>query len=137
MRTSTDGCRVVNPRRRGISHSEAKPLVVVTVSCGARALRLEAVGDLLQPLEQLGGGPLQRAPMLGQHQRARAALEQRHAQMLLQRPDLPAHGRLRDQQLVGGLREGQVAGGRLEALDQVERRQVEASLMHYHGSCIG
>jgi hypothetical protein len=44
---------------------------------------------------------------------------------------------LRDEQLVGGLGEREVAGGRLEALDQVERRQVEALPMHYHRSCIG
>jgi hypothetical protein len=35
MRTSTSGLSVVKPRRRGISHSEAKPFVVVTVRCGA------------------------------------------------------------------------------------------------------
>ena len=137
MRTSTSGCSVVKPRRRGISHSEAKPLVVVTVRCGRRrsALRSRSV-DLLQPLQQLGGGALQHAALLGQHQRAVPALEQRDAQVLLQRPDLPADGRLRDEQLLGRLGEGEVAGRRLEALDQVQRGQVEAPLLHYICSCM-
>ena len=136
MRTSTSGCSAVKPRRRGISHSEAKPPVVVTVRCGAPPSDAQPVGDLLQALQQLGGGALQHAALLGQHQRARPALEQGDAQVLLQRPDLPADRRLRDEQLLGRLGEAEVAGRGLEALDQVERRQVEAPSLHYQCSCM-
>ena len=76
----------MNPRRRGISHSEAKPSVVVTVRCGAAAVRPQPVGDALQALQQLGGRALQRAALLGQRQRPVPALEQSDAQVLLQRP---------------------------------------------------
>ena len=119
-----------------MSHSEAKPLVVVTVSWRVAPVRAQPVGDLLQPLQQLGGGALQDAALLGQHQRAMPALEQGNAQVLLQRPDLPADGRLGDEQLLGRLGEGEVACRRLEALDQVQRGEIEASLLHYASSCM-
>ena len=136
MRTSTSGCTAVKPRRRGISHSEAKPLVVVTVRCGRGAVGAQPVGHGLQPFEQVGGSPVERATLVGEQQRPVSALEQGDAQMLLQAADLPADGRLGDEQLFGGLGEGQVAGGRLEALDQVQRGQIEALLLHYTSSCM-
>jgi hypothetical protein len=64
------------------------------------------------------------------------ALEQGDTQMLLQAADLPTDGRLGDEQLFRRLGEGQVAGGRLETLDQVQRGQVEALLLHYASSCM-
>ena len=119
-----------------MSHSEAKPLVVVTVSCARGACAAQPVGDLLQPLQQLGGRALQDAALLGQHQRAVPALEQGDAQVLLQRADLPADGGLGDEQLLGRLGEGEVACRRLEALDQVQRGEIEAPLLHYIRSCM-
>ena len=98
-------------------------------------VRPQPVGDALQALQQLGGGAVERAPFLGQRQRPMPALEQSDAQVLLQAPDLPADGRLGDEQLLGSLGEGEVAGGSLETLDEVERGEVEALLWHYVSSC--
>src|SRR5882672_6260831 len=119
MRTSTSGCSPVNPRRRGMSHSEAKPLVVVTVSCRATpAVRMRSVTSCSRSSSSV------------------PALEQGNAQMLLERPDLPADGRLGDEQLLGRPREREVACRRLEALDQVQRGEIETSLLHYTHSCM-
>ena len=111
-------------------------MVVVTVSCARTPAVRMPVRDLLQPLQQLAGRPLQDAALLGQHQRPMPALEQGDAQVLLQRPDLPADRRLGDEQLLGRLGEGEVARRRLEALDQVQRGEVEAPLLHYVCSCM-
>ena len=59
--------------------------MVVTVRCGAGAVGAQPVGDALQALQQLGGRAVERAALLGQHQRAMPALEQGDAQVLLQR----------------------------------------------------
>ena len=85
MRTSTSGCSAVKPRRRGISHSEAKPLVVVTVSWGAApSARSRSVVSCSRSSNS-AAARCSDAALLGQHQSAMPALEQRHAQMLLQR----------------------------------------------------
>ena len=68
-------------------------------------------------------------------ERARAPLEQADAEVVFERLDLPAHGRLGDEQLLGRLGEAERAGGRLEALEERERGQVVA-LWHSYGSCI-
>ncbi|MNC94863.1 hypothetical protein D3C83_118350 [compost metagenome] len=50
------------------------------------------------------------------------ALEERHAELLLQVLDLPAHRRLREVELLARPGEGQVPRRRLEPHQQVERR---------------
>jgi hypothetical protein len=60
---------------------------------------------------------------IGERERLVAALEERHAHELLQRLDLAAHRRLREEELGPRAREGQVARGRLEAAQQVQRGQ--------------
>ena len=100
------------------------------------AVAAQPVGGVLQALQELGRRTLQDAALVGQRQAPRAPLEQRHAQVLLQRPDLAAHRRLGDEQLLRRLGEAQRPGRRLEALDQVQRGQVEALSMHSVSSCI-
>ena len=58
----------------------------------------------MQPLQHLAGGAVQPQPGFGEPQRAVQALEQRHAEPLLERGDLPADRRLRQRQLVAGAR---------------------------------
>jgi hypothetical protein len=62
-------------------------------------------------------------------------LEQRDAQVLLQRPDLPADGGLGDEEFLGRSGEGEIPRRRLEALDQVQRWKIEAPLLYYIRSC--
>jgi hypothetical protein len=50
-------------------------------------------------------------------------LEQRRAEVLLERLDLAADCRLRDEQFLGGAREARQPRRRLEAADQLKRRQ--------------
>ena len=126
----------MNVRRRGISHRDANPPVVVTVRCGVPPSVAQPVGGLLQAFQELGRGAMQDAPLLGQREAARPALEQGHAQVILQPADLPADRRLRDEQLLGRLGEAQRTGRRLEALDEVQRRQVEAFPLHSQNSCM-
>ena len=79
-----------------------------------------------QALQAIDHGALQHLAGLGQRQRAVPALEQRHAQAGLDLLDLPAHRRLREKQLFGGVREAQRARGGLEAAQQVEPGQFRA-----------
>ena len=51
-----------------------------------------------------------------------ASLEKRHAELVLELLDLPAHRRLGEVELVARLGERQVARRGLEADEQVERR---------------
>jgi hypothetical protein len=97
---------------------------------------LEPVGRALQAVERVGRDPVERLAALGQRQRARPALEQFQAEMVLEPLDLPAHRRLRDEQLLGCLREAQCAGRRLEALEEGEMGQVIALRYHSQNSCI-
>ena len=62
-------------------------------------------------------------PLLRQHQPAGRAPEQRHAQILLETPNLVADGGGRDAQLTGGLRETRQPGGGLEGTQRGQRRQ--------------
>jgi hypothetical protein len=59
---------------------------------------------------------------LGERERAVAALEQRHAELVLELLDLAAHRRLGEVELLARLGERQVARRGLEAHQQVERR---------------
>jgi hypothetical protein len=103
-----------------MSHSEAKPLVVVTVSWRvAPALRMRSVTSCRRSSSSVAARCRMR-PCSVSTKRTVPALEQGDAQVLLQRADLPADGGLRDEQLLGRLGEGEVACRRLEALDQVQ-----------------
>ena len=50
----------------------------------------------------------------------RAAIEQRHSELLLERLDLVTDGRRRDEQLFGGDLEAQARGSHLEGLEKLE-----------------
>src|SRR5262249_58282223 len=60
----------------------------------------------------------------GEPEPARTTLEETHAQLVLQRPDLTADGRRGDAELVGGECEALVAPGSLEHAQSGKRRQV-------------
>jgi len=59
-----------------------------------------------------------------------AALEQRQPHELLQRLDLAAHRRLREEELGTRARKGQVARGGLEAAQQVQRGKRPVTVSH-------
>ena len=61
--------------------------------------------DRLQLDQHVMGGAEQHLALLGQHQPACVAVEQRHADVLLERADLPRDRRLRQPQLLGGVGE--------------------------------
>jgi hypothetical protein len=85
------------------------------------------IGDLPQRAADCA---IELLPLHGELQPARLAHEQAHAQALLERLDLAAYRRLGDEQLVGRASEVQVAGGRLEAAQQVQRRDRAGCLSH-------
>ena len=76
-----------------------------------RPTPLERVGHAVERIAQVGQ---QRLALAGYLEPARTAHEQRHAEPLLERLDLVADRGLRDVQLLGGVGEAGVAGGRLE-----------------------
>jgi hypothetical protein len=59
-------------------------------------------------------------------------LEQQHAKAGFELLDLPAHGRLGEKKLAGRLREAQRARCRLEAAQQLQRRQLGAGGWGFH-----
>src|SRR5205814_1005582 len=77
-----------------------------------------------------------RLPILGERERLVAALEERYAHELLERLDLAAHRGLREEELGCRAREGEMARGRLEAAQQVERREAAGGVKHESSSCI-
>ena len=94
--------------RRGISQSPAKPGVVVTTTVLTRSVRVALARGPVDARERLGDGRVKRPALLGQRQGAVHAPEQRHAEPLLERLDLPAHRRLGQRDLVAGTGEAQV-----------------------------
>ena len=62
-------------------------------------------------VHDLAGGAEQHLALLGQHQAARVAVKQRDFELLLQRRDLPAHGRLAHAQGFARMREAAGLGG--------------------------
>ena len=95
---------------RGVSQAEPKATVVVTLSgpfgrsFDFRQHRL-GHGELG---EDLARRAVEQLALLGQDQSARVAVEQRHAQALLERADLAAHRRLAEIQRLAGM--GEAAG---------------------------
>ena len=108
-----------------MSHSEAKPGVVVIATWRSTgAARTRAVASRSRSRLSTTARCSTRAG-LGQRQRPMAALEQQHAEAGFELLDLPAHRRLREEHLGRRLREAQRARGRLEAAQQLQRRQFD------------
>ena len=81
---------------RGVSQIEPKATVVVIFSrpCGRSLLSASSASVIASLREDLVRGAVQQLALLGQDQAARVAMEQRHAQAVLERADLPADRRL-------------------------------------------
>jgi hypothetical protein len=78
----------------------------------------ESVNRDLQPIERVGRNPVERLPVLGQCQRPWPPLKQLQAEIVLKRLNLPAHGGLSNEELLGCLGEAQRARRGLEALEE-------------------
>src|SRR6187200_2751647 len=100
-----------------MSHSEANDTVVVTVS----------PRDRLQVRRDLA---VERLALGREDERAVLAREQRDAERLLDRGDLPRQRGLGEVQLLRGPRERLEPPRGLEAAQKVERRQPAQGLMH-------
>ena len=85
-------------------------LVVVSVSS------VSAVESLLMISLAV---PIQHLALLGQHEPARVAVEERDLQLLLQGRDLPAHRRLAHAQRLTGMGEAAGLGGGMEDAELV------------------
>src|SRR3954471_5859473 len=72
--------------------------------------------------DHLGRRRIELLPGVGERKRTVPSLEERHAELVLELLHLPAHRRLSEEKLLGGLGEGQMARRRLEAAQQVEGR---------------
>lgn len=83
-----------------------------------RAQRLDGFVEQFEPLAHLGQQPFAR---LRQRHLPRAAEEQRLADILLQKLDLVADGRLRHAELLAGAGEAQVPRHRLEDAQRIQR----------------
>ena len=92
---------------RSVSQPAPRPTVVGDAQhAGRPVLVLGQLGlDRLELHQHVVRGAEQHLALLGQHQAARMAVEQRHADILLQRADLPRDRRLRQTQRLGGMRE--------------------------------
>ena len=92
---------------RSVSQPAPSPTVVVTRSTpdGRSLVSVSRVLIGLQLHQHVMRGAEQHLALLGQHQAARMAVEQRHADILLERADLPGDRRLRQPQLLGGMGE--------------------------------
>jgi hypothetical protein len=84
---------------------------------------LAAVGQLgacrLELHEHVVGGALQQLALLGEDEPARMAVEQRDAELLLERGDLPRYRRLRQAELLARMGEAAGLGGCVEDLELV------------------
>ncbi|MOA30617.1 hypothetical protein D3C78_1517200 [compost metagenome] len=88
-----------------------------------RGGRLQLRYRLLQGVQRLAAGGKQPGAGGTEKDRAVAALEQRHAQLLFQQADLAADRAVRHAQLVSRAHEAAVAGSGLEHAQGVQRRQ--------------
>ena len=106
-------------------------------SVSTRRLRgARAIDRLAQPGQRLGADDCQRPALVGEREAPVGAAEQRNPQVVLERPDLAAHRRLRDEAFLGRTREAKVPGRRLEGQQQVERRQ-SPGVWHALAECEG
>jgi len=79
----------------------------------------------VEPAQRLGDGAVERPAVFRQFESPVQAPEERHAEPVFERLDLPAHGRLGECDLLCGPGEAQVPRGRLERDEQLQRRQLE------------
>ena len=117
---------LAEPRRQPV-HADAgrgghlelavRPLARVG-QLGARRLELH---------EHFMRGAVQQLALLGEDQAARMAVEQRDAELLLERRHLPRHRRLRQPELLAGMREASRLGGGVEDLQLVPVHLCEPS----------
>ena len=101
-----------------LSNLSGQPLVERTVGgVGGGGARITPQGlQLLAMADELARARQQGTTGLGQRDATADAIEQRGAELLLQRLDALAHGGLGQVQRIGGLREGLVAGNGDEGL---------------------
>src|SRR5262245_36636579 len=101
-----------------------------------RTAAAHAARAFLQGLERVLRGAVEQLTALGQKQSASTTLEQLYLQVILELLNLPADGRLGQEQLGRSLRERQVAGCCLEGQQGVERRDVVALITHAKNASI-
>jgi hypothetical protein len=94
--------------------------------------RREQAGRLGQPVERLAQGGQGGLGRVGQQEALGRALEERRADIVLQVLDLLGDRARRHRQLVGGAAEVQVAGGRLEGAQRVQRGQPAPLVVSFH-----
>jgi hypothetical protein len=101
----------------------------------------ERAAGAIDRRQRLGRRLLEGTALLGEHQGAMQAPEQRHAEAVFEGLDLPADCRLGQGDLVAGAGEAEVASRRLERHEQLEWRNVigAAAYMghfwHAYGAC--
>src|SRR5262249_53675284 len=79
---------------------------------------------------------LREAPaVVGQVERAMAAMEELDTEVVLERLDLPADGRLREEALLAGLGERQMASGGVEGEREIEGRGAAGFFLHVYSEC--
>ena len=102
---------------------------------------LERAAGAVDRRQRLGRRLLEGPALLGEHQGAVQAPEQRHAEPVFEGLDLPADRRLGQRDLVAGAGEAEVAGRGLERHQQLERRHVIGAtayvghFWHAYGAC--
>ena len=96
-------------RRRRHPQFAVRPLAAVGQLC-ARGFELH---------EHVVRGVMQEFALLGEDESAGVAVKQRHAELLLERRHLPRHRRLRQTELLAGVREAAGFGGGVENLELV------------------
>src|SRR5262249_57807624 len=84
---------------------------------------LAAVGGLgargFELHEHVVGGAVQQFALFGENESARMAMEQRNAEFLFERGNLPRHRRLRQPELLATMREAAGLGGGVDNLRRV------------------
>ena len=122
------GCSSAKRPRRLTSHLAAKSGDVLTRErAGALALE-KAFGAERNAVEGVAQGGEVLAASLGDDESLPLAIEELDPELLLQRFDLVAYRALGDEQLLGRPREALMAGGGLEGLQRIERRQAAQAI---------
>jgi len=95
------------------------------------ALRLADLGaGIGQSVEHVGNDPMQGLPLGGEMQRPDFAPEQAYAQLLFERLDLAADGRLREVKFARRPGKAEMTSCGIETLERIERRQAPAGIVH-------
>ena len=106
--------------RRGHPQLAVRPFAAVG-QLGARGFELH---------EHFMRGSAQQLALLGEDQPARMAMEQRHAELRLERRNLARHRRLRQAELLAGMREAAGLGGGMENPELVPIHDSNFLLLH-------